>query len=128
MARTRRGPPAAIQPPTGATAMARPRNNCVYDVYRLAREYQQTITSAIGDSSRHNVLSRAAPYTNTPDDTATSSAASVVDIAPRGSSRIEVRGFKASNLASTRRLNPMAALLALTMQTMIQSTCDQEKG
>src|SRR5687768_7052896 len=58
----------------------------------------------------------------------TNSTASLVDIAPRGSSRIDVLGFAASNLASTRRLNPIAALRALTMQTTIQSTCDQEKG
>ena len=74
------------------------------------------------------MLSRDAPYTNTTDDTTTNSAASVVDIAPRGSSRIDVRGFSASNRASTRRLNPIAALRALTMQTTIQSTCDQENG
>ena len=46
---------------------------------------------------------------------------------PRGSSRIDVRGFSASVLASTTRLNPIAALLALTMQTMIHSAWDQEK-
>ena len=49
-------------------------------------------------------------------------------IAPRGSSRIAVRGFSASNRASTRRLNPIAALRALTMATMIHTTCDQVTG
>src|ERR671918_1879564 len=63
---------------------------------------------------------------NTADATATNSAASVIDIAPRGSSRIDVRGFIASKRASTRRLNPIAALRALTMQTTIQSTCVHE--
>src|SRR5688572_30906591 len=58
----------------------------------------------------------------------TNSTASLVDIAPRGSSRIDVLGFAASNLASTRRLNPIAALRALTMQTTIQSTRVQENG
>src|SRR5688572_2855623 len=61
-------------------------------------------------------------------EAATNSVASPVDIAPRGSSRIDVLGFAASKRASTRRLNPIAALRALTMQTTIQSTCDQEKG
>src|SRR4029450_6068296 len=61
-------------------------------------------------------------------DTDTNSVASVVDIAPRGSSRIDVLGFAASNRASTSRLNPIAALRALTMQTTIHSTCDQENG
>ncbi len=39
----------------------------------------------------------------------------VVDIAPRGSSRIAVRGFSASQRASTRRLKPIAALRAATI-------------
>jgi len=42
-------------------------------------------------------------------------------IAPRGSSREAVRGLSASNRASTSRLNPMAALRAVTMATTIQS-------
>src|SRR5688572_22200918 len=82
----------------------------------------------MGDRIRHSVLRREAANTNITDATATKSAASVCDIAPRGSSRMDVRGFIASNRASTRRLNPIAALRALTMQTTIQSTCRQEKG
>ncbi len=46
--------------------------------------------------------------------------ASRVVIAPRGSSRFVVRGLSASNRASTRRLKPMAALRADTMQSTIQ--------
>src|SRR5687768_4178640 len=121
-------PPAAIQPPTGATAMASPRNICVYGVTRLASEYQKTMASAIGDRTAHSVLRRDAPSTNTIDDTATKTAASVMVMAPRGSSRIAVRGFNASNLASTNRLNPIAALRALTMQTTIHPTWLQENG
>jgi hypothetical protein len=49
-------------------------------------------------------------------------------MAPRGSSRIAVRGFSASKRASTSRLNPMAALRALTMQRMIQPACGHENG
>ena len=51
-------PPAASQPPTGATAIARPRKSCVHVVYRLASEYQNTIARATGDSARHNGLRR----------------------------------------------------------------------
>ena len=47
-------PPDAIHPPTGATAMARPRKNCVAQVTRLANEYQKTMPSATGASSRHS--------------------------------------------------------------------------
>jgi hypothetical protein len=42
---------------------------------------------------------------------------------PAGSSRDEVRGFDASNFASTSRLNPIAALRAVTMHTTIHKTC-----
>ncbi len=42
------------------------------------------------------------------------------DMRPCGSSRIAVRGLRASNAASTSRLKPMAALRAATMQPTIQ--------
>ena len=58
----------------------------------------------------------------------TKSVASHRLMAPRGSSRIAVRGLSASKRASTRRLNPIAALRAATMQTTIQPTCAQENG
>ena len=45
-------PPAASHPPTGATAIASPRKSCVYDVNRLASEYQNTIASATGESAK----------------------------------------------------------------------------
>jgi len=41
-------------------------------------------------------------------------------MAPRGSSRIDVRGLSASWRASTRRLKPIAALRAATIATTIQ--------
>ena len=47
---------------------------------------------------------------------------------PLGISRDDVRGFAASNRASTRRLKPIAALRAVTMHTTIQSTCRQVTG
>ena len=47
-------PPAASQPPTGATAIASPRNACVDQVNRFASEYQKTIARATGDSAKHN--------------------------------------------------------------------------
>ena len=58
-------PPAASHPPTGATAIARPRNACVDQVKRLASEYQKTIASATGDSARHSGPSWYADQTNT---------------------------------------------------------------
>src|SRR5262249_31951874 len=113
-------PPAASHPPTGATAMASPRNNCVQLVNRLASEYQKTITSATGDNSRHNGLSRQAAKTNTTDAAMTNERASRLLSRPRGSSRQAVRGLSASKRASARRLNPIAALRAATIATRIQ--------
>ena len=95
---------------------------------RLASEYQKTIASATGASTRQSVFSRDAPKTNTTEETTTKIVASRRLIAPRGSSRIAVRGLSASNRASTSRLNPIAALRAPTMQTTIQPTCAQENG
>src|SRR5262245_48223021 len=95
-------PPAASHPPTGATAIARPRKNCVYGVTRLASEYQKTMASATGDSAKQIDPSRDAEKTNAADDTATKTAALERVRAPRGISRIAVRGFSASNRASTR--------------------------
>jgi hypothetical protein len=65
---------------------------------------------------------------NTAEAMPTKMTASVRVIAPRGSSRIDVRGLRASCCASAIRLKPMAALRALTMQTTIQATCDHENG
>src|SRR5688572_12216642 len=121
-------PPAAIQPPTGATAIARPRNIWVYVVTRFASEYQKTIASATGARMKQSMLNCDAPKTNTADATTTNIVASRRVIAPRGSSRMAVRGFNASHRASTRRLNPMAALRAPTMQTTIHPTWLQENG
>ena len=50
----------------------------------------------------------------------TNATASPCDMTPRGSSRLAVRGLSASNRASTRRLNPIAALRAATIATRIQ--------
>jgi hypothetical protein len=58
----------------------------------------------------------------------TNTVASVRVIAPRGSSRIAVRGFSASNRASTSRLKPIAALRALTIQRTIHPACAHANG
>jgi hypothetical protein len=89
-------PPEAIHPPTGATAMARPRKNCVAHVYRFASEYQKTMASATGASARQSVLMRAHTSRNATLVTTRKARASVRDIAPRGSSRLAVRGLRAS--------------------------------
>src|SRR5687767_7259161 len=85
------------------------------------------MASATGDKSRQSVPSFEAPNTNAADEMTTKIVASLTDMAPRGSSRIAVRGLSASNLASTSRLKPIAALRALTIQTAIQNTCDHRK-
>src|SRR5215831_3155362 len=69
-------PPTASHPPTGATAIASPRNICVYDVYFFASEYQKTIASATGARIKHNVLSRHDANRNTNDAIVTNIAAS----------------------------------------------------
>src|SRR5690242_14186667 len=56
------------------------------------------------------------------DAIATNAIASARLIAPRGSSRIAVRGLSASIRASTTRLKPIAALRAATIATRIQPT------
>jgi hypothetical protein len=94
----------------------------------LASEYQNTIASATGASAKHSGDKRDAANRNTSETIATKMAASGLESRPRGSSRIAVRGFSASIPASTSRLKPIAALRALTIQTTIQPTCDQEKG
>ena len=101
--------------------MASPRNNCVAHVYRFASEYQKMMMSATGDRTKHSQLSCAAAATNAIDITTTKTVASVVDMRPLGISRDDVRGFAASNRASTRRLKPIAALRAVTMHTIIHS-------
>src|SRR5688572_13933932 len=103
--------------------MASPRKNCVAHVYRFASEYQKMMISATGDRTKHSQLSCAVDATNATDMTPTNTVASLVDMRPLGISRDEVRGFAASNRASTSRLNPMAALRAVTMQATIQNTC-----
>jgi hypothetical protein len=94
----------------------------------LASEYQKTMASATGDRTPHSHPSRVAAKTKTADETSTKIAASRGLIAPRGISRMAVRGLSASKRASTARLKPIAALRALTMQTTIQPTCAHEKG
>ncbi len=118
-------PPTASQPPTGATAIARPRNSCVHVVKRLAREYQNTIASATGESAKHTGFSRHEANTKMADEMTTKMTASRTLMAPRGISRFAVRGFSASMRASTRRLNPIAALRAATIATRIHPTVGQ---
>src|SRR5215831_4885461 len=121
-------PPAASHPPTGATAIASPRNSCVYDVTRLASEYQNTMSSATGESAKHNGPSWYADTTKRTDATITKDVASARVIRPRGSSRMAVRGLRASKLASTRRLNPIAALRAVTIAATIHATRPSVSG
>src|ERR1700737_1140059 len=84
--------------------------------------------SATGERSKHSLLSWAAPKTKAADITTTKIMASAFDIRPAGSSRFAVRGFPRSNLASTSRLKPIAALRAVTMHTTIHAASDQLTG
>src|SRR5437870_11055024 len=84
--------------------------------------------SATGESNRHSQLSCAAENTNAADMASTNSTASVMDMRPAGSSRFAVRGFDASNRASTSLLNPIAAERAVTMHATIQPACDMVTG
>jgi len=89
-------------------------------VTRFASEYQKTIASATGDSAKQSGDSFQAANTKTAEAIVTNNTASGRVIAPRGNSRMAVRGLRASYRASTRRLKPMAALLAATIATTIQ--------
>ena len=115
-------PPTASQPPTGATAIARPRNSCVHVVKRLASEYQNTIASATGDSSEAERVQT--PGGEHEDDRRDDDEH---DRLGRASSRRAAArdspcaGLSASNRASTRRLNPIAALRAATIATRIHA-------
>ena len=84
--------------------------------------------SATGESNRHTRLSCAAENTNAADMASTNNTASVIDMRPAGSSRFAVRGFDASNRASTSLLNPIAAERAVTMHAIIQPACDSVTG
>ena len=94
----------------------------------MASEYQNTIASASGDSTKHSVPSGIVQATNRIDETATKARASFTDIAPRGSSRPAVRGLRASKLASTSRLKPIAADRAVIMQPTIHSSRVHDHG
>ena len=95
---------------------------------RLAIEYQNTIARATGERIRQSGESAPAAITNATDEIATKSVAAGREIRPRGISRIAVRGLAASKSASTRRLNPIAALRAATIATTIQITEPHENG
>ena len=73
------------------------------------------------------VSCQAAP-TKTAALAATNTTAAGREITPRGISRIAVRGFRPSYSASTRRLNPIAALRAATMATTIHPMCPHVVG
>ena len=72
--------------------------------------------SLAGDRAKQIVPSGQVEAMKSSDVTTTNIVASVRDMRPAGSSRIDVRGLRASNDASTSRLKPMAALRAKTMQ------------
>ena len=88
----------------------------------MASEYQKTIASATGERAKQIGFRRHAATMKTTDAITTNVLASKRLIAPRGISRLAVRGFSASNLASTSRLKPIAAERAATIATRIHAT------
>src|SRR5579875_1203492 len=76
----------------------------------------------MGESSKVRRFSIAAPRTNSPAETTVNASTKLRVSSPAGSARFAVRGLAASNSASTRRLNAIAADRALTMQTIIHAS------
>jgi hypothetical protein len=91
-------------------------------VNRFAREYQNTMASATGESTKQMVPSFQVAATNATDATVMNSRASPRVMSPRGNSRPAVLGLSASCDASTSRLNAMAALRAATIATTIHTS------
>ena len=78
--------------------------------------------SATGESARQIQPRRVVTRTNAAEAPTTSATAAPVVIAPRGNSRFAVLGLSASNRASTSRLNPIAAVRAVTIAATIHRT------
>ncbi len=83
---------------------------------------------ATGDKARQIGFSCQAAATNTAEAIVTNAAASRAVIAPRGNSRLAVRGFSASSRASASRLKPIAALRAATIATRIHTPTPHVSG
>ena len=117
-----RRPPRAIRPPAPPPSPARERAACSV-VNALGERIPEHDRQRDRRQQRSRPGRAARPRARTPrceiDDEEHAPRARV--IAPRGSSRIAVRGFSASWRASTSRLNPIAALRAATIATTIQS-------
>jgi hypothetical protein len=86
----------------------------------LAREYQNTIASATGDSAKQIQPSGQVDATNAADVAARNAQAWAPESLPVGISRFAVRGLSASQRASTMRLKAIAALRANTIASTIQ--------
>ena len=115
----RSGPPAAIQPPTGATAIARPRNACVYDVNALGQRIPEHDRER--DRRQHETRPRRAgprrATNTTDDDERRRRRPRARHIAARAAARASPSADCARRTrASTSRLKPIAALRAVTMQ------------
>src|SRR3954464_11931161 len=84
------------------------------------------MASATGESLKASQFNCHAANTRTALETTTKRPTNVFESAPAGIARDEVRGFSASNFASTKRLNAMAAERAPTIATTIHKTCRGE--
>src|SRR3954464_8447997 len=84
------------------------------------------MASATGESRNASQFNSHAASTRSALEETTKTATKVFERAPAGIARDEVRGFSASNFASTKRLNAIAAERAPTIATTIQKICRPE--
>src|SRR5262245_17052398 len=115
-------PVTARYPPTGAIARLIPSQRWGHQVKRLARLYVRIQASASGLSRKQSGLSSQAATRKTEAATMIETHAWASVSAPRGSSRLRVRGLAESNLRSAIRLNPIAAQRAAENATTTRAT------
>src|SRR3954471_5612819 len=84
------------------------------------------MASATGDSRNASQFNSHAARTSSALEATTKIATKVLESAPAGIARDDVRGFSASNLASTSRLKAIAAERAPTIATTIHKSCGAE--
>ena len=121
-------PVTARYPPTGAMARLTPSQRCGHQVNRLDRLYAMIQPSASGLSRKQRGLISQAVARKRNEASTTETQACRTVIAPRGSSRVAVRGFRASNSRSTIRLNPIATQRADEKATTTSATNRQVTG
>ena len=113
------------QAPTGPTSWATASTACGYEVIRFAYGYPASGTRASGARARQSGFSSAAATRNTPSATAAPIHAVFTLTAPVTSSRLAVRGLRASMPRSMTRLAAIAKVRAPTIATVMMSRSHQ---